>query len=543
MNSNLQSDIELTAVLNLIPYLDKDFGYMGERTLSQILAENEKKFDSDTFRILNEAISDHPSWGKIVLVDQSSTNNTSAWTDDLIQACTFRDADGNYYVTYRGTGDGRWTDNGKGMVEESTEMQEAAAAYFDEMAEKYLIDASLQGKKIIVSGHSKGGNEAQYTYMSAKHEEIIDKCISLDGQGFSEAAIKRFKEYYGKDYNDKLKNMYSINGQDDYVHDLGIVIIPKDNTYFVPTSGDGFASLHALENMLSDDNGKYAGLKWKDPHTGEYYEQGEIGKLAKKISENMMSMNPEDREGTAVAIMSLIDFLFQDFGQKYEDGLLKIGGVNAELSDYIDLLDDGIPVLIDTLVSTDEGQKLLKDLMAGVVDSLYEKYGLGGVAGGFAIGGLLLAYLSPKLLKLTAIIKVIDWFADTIEKIEDIVGDVKKFISETKDAVIEAVNKIFSKYREYTYGGKYATSNPFIVVDTYKLRNYASRIQNINRRISNLDSRLDSLYWKVGLLDLWNLMQADLMTGYSWRLLRCASYLNDTATDFDTVETRLVNSL
>ena len=75
-----------------------------------------------------------------------------------------------------------------------------------------------------------------------------------------------------------------------------------------------------------------------------------------------------------------------------------------------------------------------------------------------------------------------------------------------------------------------------IIVDTYKLNQYAQRIQQVNSRISRLDGRLNSLYWKVGLLDLWNLMQADAMTSYSWRLLRCQDYLYQTASDFDNVE-------
>lgn len=75
-----------------------------------------------------------------------------------------------------------------------------------------------------------------------------------------------------------------------------------------------------------------------------------------------------------------------------------------------------------------------------------------------------------------------------------------------------------------------------IKVDTYKLNQYAQRIQQVNSRIARLDGRLNSLYWKVGLLDLWNLMQADAMTCYSWRLLRCQDYLYQTANDFESVE-------
>ena len=174
MNSTVQGQIELSAVLNLIPYLDTDFNYDCEMSLADIVAANEKKFkNDDTFKILKTAIEQNPSYGEIVLVNQSSTNSTGKWTDDLIQGCTFKDPDGNYYVAYRGTGDGRWADNGNGMTVPSTEMQEAAREYFDAMAEKYFIDANAEGKQIIVTGHSKGGNEAQYVYMTSEYEYLI----------------------------------------------------------------------------------------------------------------------------------------------------------------------------------------------------------------------------------------------------------------------------------------------------------------------------------------------------------------------------------
>lgn len=80
-----------------------------------------------------------------------------------------------------------------------------------------------------------------------------------------------------------------------------------------------------------------------------------------------------------------------------------------------------------------------------------------------------------------------------------------------------------------------------IVVDTYKLNQYAQRISTVNGRITRLDRRLDNLYTRVGLLGLWNLMQADALTCYSWRLLRCQSYLQQTATDFESAERVITN--
>lgn len=78
-----------------------------------------------------------------------------------------------------------------------------------------------------------------------------------------------------------------------------------------------------------------------------------------------------------------------------------------------------------------------------------------------------------------------------------------------------------------------------IVVDTYKLGQYAQRLSAVNRRITKLDDRLCSLYWKVGLQGLFDLMQAEAVTGYSWRLRRCQDYLTCTAADFEGVEKKL----
>lgn len=78
-----------------------------------------------------------------------------------------------------------------------------------------------------------------------------------------------------------------------------------------------------------------------------------------------------------------------------------------------------------------------------------------------------------------------------------------------------------------------------IIVDTYKLDRYAQRIATVNSRINRLDHRLDSLYGRVGLQGLWNLMQVDALTCYSGRLVRCQSYLQQTAAEFEQVEKSL----
>ena len=80
-----------------------------------------------------------------------------------------------------------------------------------------------------------------------------------------------------------------------------------------------------------------------------------------------------------------------------------------------------------------------------------------------------------------------------------------------------------------------------IIVDTYKLSGYAQRISAVNKRISNLDRRLDSLYQKVGLAGLFDLVRVDAMVSYSARLLAAQTYLNSTAKSFERLEKDLAS--
>lgn len=75
-----------------------------------------------------------------------------------------------------------------------------------------------------------------------------------------------------------------------------------------------------------------------------------------------------------------------------------------------------------------------------------------------------------------------------------------------------------------------------VIVDTYKLKQYAQRIDSVIRRIEKLDKRLDLLCLKAGVVDLIKLVQADALIGYNWRLSRCEKYLLQTSSDFEETE-------
>lgn len=78
-----------------------------------------------------------------------------------------------------GYGKDEWIDNAIGLGVSDTERQKAALDYIE----------NLPYDSITVAGHSKGGNKAQYvTVLSDK----VDRCISMDGQGFSQEFIDKY---------------------------------------------------------------------------------------------------------------------------------------------------------------------------------------------------------------------------------------------------------------------------------------------------------------------------------------------------------------
>ena len=102
--------------------------------------------------------------------------------DDSVQAICFTDPNDpdSALVAFKGsTGQEEWQDNGSGLGLSDTEKQKEALEYIE----------NLPYDSITVTGHSKGGNKAQYvTILSDK----VDRCISMDGQGFSQEFLDQY---------------------------------------------------------------------------------------------------------------------------------------------------------------------------------------------------------------------------------------------------------------------------------------------------------------------------------------------------------------
>lgn len=542
MTNEVSNQIELSAVLDLVPYLDIKFDE-DCNTLSDIVTRyqnNEEISNKEEFQILKSFVSkNEEKYGNIELVNQSNMDSqkvpTEEWTDDYIQGCTFKDTDGNYYVTYRGTGDGRWKDNGDGLVMESTIMQDKAKEYFDKMAKEYFVDAKAEGKKIIVTGHSKGGNEAQYVYMNSDYEALIDNCYSFDGQGFSKKAEAMFKKKYGERYKEKIKKMYSICGENDYVHDMGIVIIPEENTYFVKTREESMKDLHSLTSMIGDKNGNYKGLSWSIVDNKIVNgEQGEIGKLSKKMSEEIMKLDEADLRATASTLMCLIDVV----------GNNPIIGDSDLKTEDVKILLENLPSILVKSVASKEGVDVLSEVVGDWINDLCKKHGTGGVIGGFVaivLGASIANLLICKVEELYVMVYFVTSVMAKIEKITNIVGKAKTCINDIYDYVI---NLIKQKIQRISQSGGSVVETHEISIDINSAYDYANQLRKIVKRISNLESRIDSLLRYEGMnivIPMYN--RNYMLNNQIYKLNSCINYLVNTAYDFETVENIINNSI
>lgn len=347
------SEEEISMVLNTFMYLDYKEADDG-MNMTEILAELSSSPDCreggihyGEYQVLSQA-ADNPEIGNLIIGNQSHLMGYDTGT----AACSFSSSDGNcIYIVYRGTGDGEWPDNGRGMTSISTTQQERALSYFETVVERENID---QTGRLIVTGHSKGGNKAQYVTMSTKYHHLLDACYNVDGQGFSEEAISAWKGKWGEEgFQSRRGKITGIYGENDYVNVLGYGVVPKENIYYIKTPIDkgNFAGYHDIKYMFA--------TRRKNPHTGEWetvfsgspndyaMARGKLGNYAAELSASMMELPGDKRDGCAAFLMQIMEITR---GSK--------SGINGEkltFPDVYDFWEEGIPAIKNSLFMSAEG--------------------------------------------------------------------------------------------------------------------------------------------------------------------------------------------
>lgn len=499
------SDLQSRAFTQ-IAYMDLDEKYVDyckangtdSAPLSEILSTSQYE------KLKNLGLTDAEinSWNISGVHDTNSQNG--------FYACIIETAPGEAAVGFRGSEDmgdlnnvaNDWVGADIGLVNSTCTNQQEEV---DRFLQKYKDQ--LNGyDSVAMAGHSLGGNLAEYaTIVSYKYglDDNIKQCVSMDGPGFSKEFIDKYRDQIEKMSGVMYHPRWSFVGT--MLNDLPGVeyqyVEVSNEANAIDDADYNAATRHDTKYLVYDENGKLV--------EGE---QDDLSKITSVISEGVDHL-PAPIGNALITLVggAWIGFTWAKENFLNEDGsisgtgwgiiagtvgLIAVFGLKTIVMTVVAVVVAIVAVIVVAVVA-----ELVYDLVMAVVDTICE-----------------------------AVAKAYNWAKEKYQQFKE---TVKSFINKAKNWFKNNFNN----------GYKYANSHPQIKVDTFKLRDYASRIYDVNRRISNLDGRMDSLYWRVGLLDLWNLMQADLMTGYSWRLLRAASYLNDTASDFDAIETELANGL
>ena len=499
--SNLQS-----RAFTQIAYMDLDKKYVDyceangtdSAPLSELLSIEEYN------KLINLGLRDEEinSWNVSGVHNKNSENG--------FYACIIETAPGEAAVCFRGS-EGMdkfdnvvndWVGADIGLVNSTcTNQQEEVERFLQEYQEQ------LNGyDSITMVGHSLGGSHAEYaTIVSYKYglDDNITQCVSMDGPNFSKEFIDEYREQIEKMSDVMYHPRWSFVGT--MLNDL-----PGVEYQYVKVSNDAnvidgkdynAATRHDTKYLVYDENGNLV--------EGE---QDGLSKITSIISEGV------DHLPTPIgnALITIIGGAWIGIAWAKENFIDEDGNISAAGWGII----AGIVGLIDIF-----GLRTVVMIVEAVIIAI--------------IAVIVVAVIAELVYDL--VMDIADKICEAIDKVYNWSQENYQQFKETVSSVINKAKNWFNN--NFNGGYKYVNTHPQIKIDTYKLRDYASRIYDVNRRISKLDGRMDSLYWNIGLLDLWNLMQADLMTGYSWRLLRAASYLNDTASDFDSIEAELVNGL
>lgn len=407
------------------------------------------------------------------------------------------------YMSFQATNDTTdgWTEDFAMLSKVRTQAQQDSVDYMN------IVGPQLEGY-LTGGGHSKGANDFEYGYLFCNDSvrKRIVKGYVYDGPGLSDDVLA-LTDRYG-DFQKIIKGTF-VCPQDSMVGQL--LTENKDATF-----------IHSVE----------AGFEQHDPYTWEINpgtmtfvpdEQTETSKLFNEVTDICVkNLSPEERD----AFFEFVRYLM------YNNGGESLGGIADFFSKGWDdpkkKLKEILPVIIDAYQNmTPEQQKEFRSAVGTLISTL-------------------IVYAKDKFVEdvKSWAEKKIDEFKQKVHEIWESACDwieekkqaLKQFLTDVYKTVSEKIKEFARNIKKISSGYKYASANPYISLDTYKLTQYAQRLRNVNKRLRNVDRRMDSLYWKVDISDRWIISQADVLTGESYRLNRCISYLESTSSDFSKTE-------
>lgn len=215
----------------------KDTGQFEELT-----ADKPALIGQESWRKILELIQNNKKLSSLIITAQSKEMNYD--TKGLNATCFLDKSSNEATFVFRGTGSGEWVDNGVAFSEPDSPQQLEALEYFERSLKRYkLLEKNYS---INVTGHSKGGNKAQFITI---HSDIVGECYSFDGQGFSKEALEQYKNKIEQNQH----KITSITADLDYVHCLGNEIAGKKELFKTKYNLLEYPKNHCPDAILNKD--------------------------------------------------------------------------------------------------------------------------------------------------------------------------------------------------------------------------------------------------------------------------------------------------
>lgn len=572
-------------------------GAILERDFDDYAIENGVNIEQKTYQVTVDGIEQTI---KLKCIDQCVIEGVDG--ANMTKCLAFKDQYGNIYFHFRGTGDGYWEYNAPAAYSANeSRVQLESKEFFERVIEAQQADGKTI-HDVYVTGHSQGGNTAQYVTIASKYSDYIKVCVSLDGPGFTDELLKKIKEQYGEAYYERQRQkIFAYNGCSDYVSPLGeIHIIPDGHTVYIKTRKDdsgAFFCNHCADYLLMKDRNEL----------NEEGVESEFRKFIVEIAEKLAELPADDQERIAILVMKICEnYLQKDKVTQFNDDDMQtlqelvvpfLVSILAEYPDRFEIIfneleqEPEIVALLNDFIRefNDMPEKERKDVLRLLASCLTVENGnLASDDDWASIVAIVVALLpalqntainNPKeLMKLLEESKIFDKlekaamknpgitirivleaarhfdiilgiglgvegaallvekFYGFIEKLDNLTDRIKTFVVNCVNGIRKTYTDFCTYLRNISAGAGYTERYPYIKADTGRLYEYANRISNINRRLTNLNGDLSSLYLQVGFLDIWDILVADLITGYSPRLLLVQNYLKDTASDLEAAD-------
>lgn len=324
----ITDDARISIILNTFMYIDKCSVSDNKQTLGSIVKQMSydglEDFQKSALWIMKETVNKDAETADLELITFSENMDKKF---KGAYAAAFKKSDNSkVYVVYRGTGSGRWYDNGDGLANVSSDYQRVAMWYFNDVIER--LGGNIP-RKFVVTGHSKGGNLAQYVTMKSKYRSVVESCISFDGQGFSPEFLDEL-DCTDDEYKAMCNKMYSICGDNDYVNVLGKKIIPFEHTIYIKTNtqwNDMYGAHSIVPKMFSDVKEEYCGFLYdfgNDRFNEQTLEQREMARCSKELSAKVMELGHAEREDICRSLMTV--------AEKFLGGTGSPEGVKGEMA-------------------------------------------------------------------------------------------------------------------------------------------------------------------------------------------------------------------